>query len=60
MIAADVNSLYTNIFHDEGIESVEQFLKQHRPNGKCPTNESLVKLLAHILEWNNFQFDGQN
>ncbi len=60
MIAVDVNSLYTNIFHDEGIESVKNFLEQHRPGGQFPSNESLVELLGHILELNNFQFDDQN
>ena len=57
---ADVNSLYTNIDHEEGVRSVEEFLEQHRPGEKFPKNSTLVKLLYHILKLNNFQFDDEN
>lgn len=49
----DVNSLYTNIPHDEGM--TEQAL-QTRPNPAPPT-PYLVRMMEQILKLNNFVFD---
>ena len=36
---ADFNSLYTNIDHNEGVRSVEEFLKQHCPGRSSPRTQ---------------------
>ena len=35
-------------------------LRKTRPNGIQPSNLSLVEMLAQVLSYNNFQFDGKN
>ena len=51
----DVESLYTNIPHDEGLESCEFHLNK-RENKKIPTN-FLLKLMDFVLKNNNFTFN---
>ena len=51
----DVESLYTNIPHGEGLESCEFHLNK-RDNQKIPTN-FLVKLMDFVLKNNNFTFN---
>ena len=59
LVSMDVNSLYTNIPHEEGINTVceayESFYKNDTP---IPTH-SLAGLLRLILQENSFQFKGK-
>ena len=60
LVSMDVNSLYTNIPQEEGINTVceayESFYKNDTP---IPTH-SLGGLLRLILQDNSFQFKGKN
>ena len=60
LVSMDVNSLYTNIPQEEGINTVcetyESFYKNDTP---IPTH-SLAGLLRLILQGNSFQFKGKN
>ena len=56
----DVTSLYTNIPNKEGLDSIEETLKEKRPMNENPKNKSLTELLSLVLNRNNFQFNNQN
>ena len=60
LVATDVNSLYTNIPNQEGLQAMRALLEKHRPGNVKSTNDTLLELLTHILELNNFQFNGEN
>ncbi|CAN7945344.1 unnamed protein product [Ixodes hexagonus] len=54
LVTIDVNSLYTNIPHDEGLSAIREFLSV------CPSsladNDCILRLLELILNYNNFVF----
>ena len=56
----DVSSLYTNIPNDEGTMAALRALCKARLGDTQPSNLSLVEMLAQVLAYNNFQFDGKN
>ena len=58
LVTADVTSLYTNIPHKEGIESVLHYMKLHAnilPPG-APSPHTIGILLKTILKNNNLSF----
>ncbi|XP_056017307.1 uncharacterized protein LOC125656461 [Ostrea edulis] len=58
LVTMDVTSLYTNIPHDEGIEACREVWNNRVI--KCPSTESLIQLLEHVLKFNNFMFNGEH
>ena len=58
VVTFDVNSLYTNIPHDEGIEACRLFLET-RPLLHPPT-VYLTKMMELILKQNNFTFNNEH
>ena len=60
LLTLDVSSLYTNIPNDEGTMATLRALRRTRPDGIQPSNLSLVEMLAQVLSYNNFQFEGKN
>ena len=60
LVTLDVSSLYTNIPNDEGTEAAYEALSKARIGDLQPSNLSLLEMLAQVLTYNNFQFDGEN
>ena len=58
LLTLDVNSLYTNIPHDEGMESCRLFLET-RPLLLPPTIY-LIRMMELILKQNNFTFNNEH
>ena len=58
LVTLDVSSLYTNIPNSEGCEAAYQSLLQTRGLEANPSNLSLKELLAQVLTYNNFKFNG--
>ena len=59
LFSLDVVSLYTNIPTEMGLDWIDNFLKDHRPEGTKPSNRMLVKLLEFVLTCNDFEFNGE-
>ena len=59
LLTLDVSSLYTNIPNEGGTMAALRALRQARPGDTQPSNLSLVEMLAQVLSYNNFQFDGK-
>ena len=57
LFTIDIDSLYTNIDIDEGINCIRNIFHKH-PNSKRPDRE-LLQLLEINLKRNDFNFDGQ-
>jgi hypothetical protein len=57
-ISVDVVGLYTNIPHNEGIESLKSALNKRKNREVSST--FLVKLLPLVLKYNIFEFDGKH
>lgn len=55
LVTIGVNSLYTNIPHDEGMFTAEEFFSVH--HSSLADNECILRLLELILSDNNFIFD---
>ena len=59
MVTLDVKALYPSIPQDEGRLAVLKALKKPRPKPDIkPSNQSICDLLKHVLEKNNFIFNG--
>ena len=61
LVSYDVESLYSNISHDLGIEAIKFWLEKYRtaiPNRF--SNEFIIKSTAFILENNTFYFNGEH
>jgi hypothetical protein len=56
LVSMDVESLYTNIPHEEGIEACTHAWETR--DIKDPSTKTLVDLLTLILKCNNFEFNG--
>ena len=56
LVSMDVNSLYTNISHQDGIKACEEVWEEERIV-KDPPTQRWVKLLTLILKCNNFEFN---
>lgn len=61
LVTLDVSALYTNIPHAEGIQAVRQMMRTHRTwvRGDLHAN-TIATLLRMVLEFNNFEFNGQH
>lgn len=57
LVTLDIDSLYTNIKTDYGLESVKKMFDKH-PNSLRPDKE-ILELLQLCLENNDFQFNGK-
>jgi len=55
LVTVDVNSLYTNIPHTEGLLAVEHFLNT-RPKNSKPSTKFLLQLTKFVLTMNSFRF----
>ena len=55
----DITCLYTNIPHDESIQSIKKFLAIHRYTNALPDNSIIVELLKVVLTNNYFHFKWQ-
>ena len=53
----DITSLYTNIPHNEGIQSIKEFLAIHRHTNVLPHISYIVELLEVVLTNNYFDFN---
>ena len=58
IVTADVDAMYTNIEHEQGLAAIRQALKDH-PDPSRPPDEVLLKLLDWGLSRNDFEFDGE-
>ena len=55
----DVTSLYTNIPHSEGIQSIKEMLAINKPPDTLPHNSYIIELLELVLTNNHFEFNGE-
>ena len=55
----DVTSLYTNIPHLEGIQSIKEMLAIHKPPDMLPHNSYIIETLELVLTNNHFEFNGE-
>ena len=55
----DITSLYTNIPHNEGIQSTKEMLVIHKPPDSLPHNSYIIELLELVLTNNHFEFNGK-
>ena len=55
----DVTSLYTNIPHSEGIQSIKEMLAMHKPPDTLPHNSYIIELLELVFTNNHFEFNGE-
>ena len=55
----DITSLYTNIPHNEGIQSNKEMLAIHKPPDSLPHNCYIIELLELVLTSNHFEFQWQ-
>ena len=56
----DITSLYTNIPHNEGIQSIKEMLAIHKPPNSLPQNSYIIELLQLVLTNNHFEFNGKH
>ena len=56
----DITSLYTNIPHDEGIQSTKEMLAITKPPDSLPHNSYFIELLELVLTNNHFEFNGKH
>ena len=57
LFTIDVESMYTNIDHEEAIEAVKEIFSQHID--KLRPDEEIIELLKLCLKCNDFTFDGE-
>ena len=60
LVTFDVQSLYTNIPHRDGIRAIAKTLSIYRTGTQNPTNQTIIKLLKLVLECNNFRFNNRH
>ncbi|KAF7642341.1 hypothetical protein LDENG_00259770 [Lucifuga dentata] len=58
LVTMDVESLYTNIDHDDGLKALQHYL-QNRPTDSSPPSEFILKLTEWTLQNNVFLFQDQ-
>ena len=56
----DITSLYTNIPHNEGTQTIKEFLAIHRDTNALPHNNYIIELLEVVLTNNCFDFNGKH
>ena len=54
----DITSLYTNIHHNEGIQSIKEILAIHKTPNNLPHNRYKIELLEVVLTNNHFELNG--
>lgn len=59
LVSIDVESLYTNIPHNSGLDACKHYLNLRPPNSKPSTN-FILTLISLILSFNNFKFQDKN
>ena len=55
----DITSVYTNIHHNEGIQSIKEILAIHRTPNTLPHNSYIIELLEVVLTNKYFEFNGK-
>ncbi len=55
LVTLDVESLYTNIAHDDGLKALQHFL-MNRPIDSLPPSEFIIQLTEWTLKNNVFLF----
>ena len=56
----DVTSLYTNIPHNEGIQSIKEMLAIHKPPNSQSHISYIIEILEVVLTNNHFEFNGKH
>ena len=56
LITLDVESMYTNILHEKGLEAIENAFEDHEKDAKF---HAIMKLLEISLKYNDFEFDNE-
>ena len=56
----DIRSLYSNIPHNEGVQSTKEMLAIHKPPNSIPHNSYIIELLQLVLTNNHFEFNGKH
>ena len=56
----DITSLYTNIRHNEGIQSMKEMLAIHKLSNSLPQNSYIIELQEVVLTNNHFEFNGKH
>ena len=56
----DITSLYTNIPHNAGIQSIEEILVIYITPNNLPHNSYIIELLEVVLTNNHFNFNGKH
>ena len=54
----DITSLYTNIPHNEGIQSIREILAIHRTPNNLLHNSHIIEVLEVVLTNNHFEING--
>ena len=60
LCSQDITSLYTNIPHNEGIQSIKEMLAIHKPCNSLPNNRYIIELFEVVLTNNHFEFNGKH
>ena len=58
LCTSDITSLYTNMPHNEDIQSIKEILAIHRTPNNLPHNSYIIELLEVVLANNHFEFNG--
>ena len=56
----DIISLYTNIPHNEGIQSIKEILAIHKTPDNLPHDSCIIELLEVVLTQSHFDFNGKH
>ena len=56
----NITSLYTNILHNKGAQSIKEFLAIHRDTNALAHNMYTIELLEVVLTNNYFNFNGKH
>ena len=60
LCSLDVEAMYSNIPHKEGIDACAIALATHRNRNALPSNSYIIELLRLVRECNNFDFAGKH
>ena len=56
----DITNLYTNIPHNESIQSIKEMLAIHKPPNSLSHNSYIIELLEVVLTNNHFELNGKH
>ena len=54
------HSLYTNIPYNEGMQSIQEMLANHRTPNSLPHNSYIIELFELVLTKNHSEFNGKH